>query len=161
MRARGILRATVVLGSVTALFVAGCASGGMAKKMTADEAIEARKNLMKEQGAAFKTIQDSAKAGQLAAIPAAAEKLVTTSTHIPDLFPQGSLNPNTSRAKPEIWQKWPEFEGNAKTLHAKATQLAATAKSGDAAATNAAVTDLGRTTCGACHNAFRGPEIKK
>jgi cytochrome c556 len=160
MRTRGMLHATVVLGSLT-LFVAGCASGGMAKKMTADEAIEARKSLMKEQGATFKTIQDSAKAGQFAAIPAAAEKLVATSTQIPDLFPQGSLNPNTSRAKPEIWQKWPEFEGNAKTLNAKAKQLAATAKSGDAAATNAAVTDLGRTTCGACHNTFRGPEIKK
>lgn len=161
MRSRGMLRATAVLGTLTSLFVAGCASGGMAKKMTADEAIEARQKLMKENGAAMKAIQDAAKAGQVQAIPAETQKLVSNAQRLPALFPQGSLNASTSRAKPEIWQKWPEFEGNAKTLQTKATQLEATAKSGDAAATNAAVTDLGRTTCGACHNAFRGPEIKK
>ena len=32
---------------------------------------------------------------------------------------------------------------------------------GNAAATNTAVAELGKTTCGACHTAFRGPEIKK
>ena len=77
------------------------------------------------------------------------------------MFPEGSVNPATSRAKPEIWQKWPEFEGYAKSLDAKATQLAATARTGNAQTTGAAVADLGKTTCGACHNAFRGPEIKK
>ena len=46
-------------------------------------------------------------------------------------------------------------------LESKATQLAATAQSGNTAATNAAVADLGKTTCGACHTGFRGPEIKK
>ena len=71
------------------------------------------------------------------------------------------MNPETSRAKPEIWQKWPEFEGYAKSLDAKATQLAATARAGNAQATGAAATELGKTTCGACHTNFRGPEIKK
>jgi cytochrome c556 len=156
-----MLDAAVVLGWLTALFVAGCASGGTTTKMTANEAIEARQKLMKANGAALKAIQDAAKAGQVQAIPAEAQKLVSNAQQLPTLFPQGSLDPSTSRAKPEIWQKWPEFEGNAKRLQAKATELAATAKSGDPAATNAAVTDLGRTTCGACHNAFRGPEIKK
>jgi cytochrome c556 len=77
------------------------------------------------------------------------------------MFPEGSVNPATSRAKPDIWQDWPKFEGYAKSLDAKATQLVATAKEGNAQATNTAVTDMGKTTCGACHNAFRGPEIKK
>ena len=54
-----------------------------------------------------------------------------------------------------------EFDGYAKTLETKATQLAATARTGNAQATNAAIADLGKTTCGACHNAFRGPELKK
>jgi cytochrome c556 len=162
MRARAMVRAMVVIGGLTSLVAAGCASGGgMGKKMSADEAIAARQKLMKEQGAAMKAISDAAKAGQTQAIPAEAQKLVTTSRQIPALFPQGSVNPATSRAKPEIWQKWADFEGNAKTLESKATQLAATAQSGNAAATNAAVADLGKTTCGACHNAFRGPEIKK
>jgi cytochrome c556 len=151
-----VLRAGAVV--VALATIAGCAS---MRRMKPEEAIAARQQLMKEQGAAFKSINDKAKAGQFAAIEPDAKKLVETSKQIPKLFPEGSLDPKTSRAKPEIWQKRAEFEGYAKTLQTKATQLASTAKGGDAAATNAAVTDLGRTTCGACHNAFRGPEIKK
>jgi cytochrome c556 len=120
-----------------------------------------RQQLMKEQGAAMKSIQDRLKAGQHQAIGPDAEKLVETSKKIPSLFPQGSLNPNISRAKPEIWQKWPEFQANAKTLEAKATALAAISKTGTAEATSAAVADLGKTTCTRCHDSFRGPEIKK
>ena len=167
MNPRAMLRATVVIGGLTALVAAGCASGGgtardgMAKAMTADEAIAARQKLMKDNGAALKAIGDAAKAGQTQAIPAQAQKLVANARQLPSLFPQGSVNPATSRAKPEIWQKWAEFEGNAKSLESKAAQLAATAQSGNTSATSAAVTDLGRTTCGACHNTFRGPEIKK
>jgi cytochrome c556 len=162
MRARAMLHATVVVGSLASMVLAGCASGGMgAKKMSADEAIAARQKLMKDQGAAMKAISDAAKAGQLQVIPAEAEKLRVTAKEIPALFPQGSVNPATSRAKPEIWQKWAEFEGSAKSLETKAGALATTAKGGDAAATNTAVAELGKTTCGACHTAFRGPEIKK
>ena len=163
MTTRAMRQATVVIGGMMALVVAGgCASGGgMGKKMSADEAIAARQKLMKEQGAALKAISDAAKAGQTQAIPAEAQKLATTARQITALFPEGSVNPATSRAKPEIWQKWADFQANAKMLESKATQLAATAQGGNAAATNTAVADLGKTTCGACHTAFRGPEIKK
>jgi len=129
--------------------------------MSTADAIAARQKLMKEQGAAMKSIGDKAKAGQIQAVAVDAETLVQTSKQIPGLFPQGSLDPQTSRAKPEIWQKWSDFEGYTKTLNSKATQLAATAKGGNTEATNAAIADIGRTVCGACHNAFRGPEIKK
>ena len=148
--------ATVVL--VSAVVVAGCATATM---MSADESIAARKQLMKDQGAAMRSIQDKLKAGQVQAVAADAEKLVETSKRIPALFPEGSLNPQTSRVKPEAWQKWSEFEGNAKTLGSKGAQLAATARTGNAQATTAAVGDIGRTTCTKCHDAFRGPEIKK
>ena len=47
---------------------------------------------------------------------------------------------------PEIWQKRAELEGYAKLLNSKATQLAATARTGNAQATHAAIADLGRTT---------------
>lgn len=151
------LRSSVVVGS--ALVVLGCATGG-AMMSTAD-AIDARQALMKEQGKAMQSIGGKVKGGQIQAVASDAEKLVETSKKIASLFPQGSLDPKTSRAKPEIWQKWSEFEGNAKRLEAKATQLAATARTGNAEATRTAVADLGKTTCGACHNAFRGPEIKK
>ena len=43
--------------------------------MSAAEAIEKRKTLMKEQGAAWQNVQDKAKAGQIQAIVPDAEKL--------------------------------------------------------------------------------------
>jgi cytochrome c556 len=153
---RSMGRAMVVVMGVGVL--AACAT---MTKMAPDEAIAARQKLMKEQGAASRSIADKLKANQVQAVASDAEKLVETSSKIAALFPEGSLNPATSRAKPEIWQKWSEFEGNAKTLIAKATQLAATARTGNAAATSAAIADIGRTSCTGCHNAFRGPEIKK
>jgi cytochrome c556 len=151
-----ILRAGVVVVAVAA--VAGCAA---MRKQNPDEAIKARQDLMKEQGAAMRSITDKLKAGQVQAVASDAEKLQDTAKRIPKLFPEGSVNPNTSRAKPEIWQKWSEFEGYAKSLQTKAGQLETTAKSGNAQATQTQVAELGKTTCGACHTAFRGPEIKK
>lgn len=147
-----------VLVASTAVVV-GCAA--MKPSMSPADTIKARQQLMKDQGAAMKSIQDKVKAGQQQAIAPDVEKLVQTSKQIPSLFPEGSLDPNTSRAKPEIWQKWSEFEGNAKRLGEKATQVAAISRTGTAQATGAAVADMGKTTCGACHNTFRGPEIKK
>ena len=146
---------SVVVAS--ALVVLGCASAQMSKT----DAIAARQQLMKDQGAVARTIGEKIKAGQHQTIGPEAEKLVSTAKRIPSLFPKDSLDPATSRAKPEIWQKWAEFEGNAKNLEQKATQLAALAKTGTAEQIGAAMTDLGRTTCTTCHDAFRGPEIKK
>jgi cytochrome c556 len=154
---RFMLRTTIALGVVVAL--TACATG--AAKMSSAEAIAARQQLMKEQGAAFQSIQAKAKAGQIQAIAPDAAKLVETAKRIPALFPEGSLDPNTSRAKPEIWQKWSEFEGNAKRLASQATNLGATASTGNAQSTSAAVTTMFRESCDTCHKAFRGPEIKK
>ena len=154
---KSMMRSGVLVAS--AAVILGCATGGA--MMSTPDAIAARQKLMKEQGAASRSIQEKLKTGQIQAIESDAQKLAETSRKIAALFPQGSLDPKTSRAKPEIWQKWSEFEGHAKTLDTKATQLAATARTGNADATKAAMADFGKTTCGACHNAFRGPEIKK
>lgn len=151
-----VLRAGVVVVAVAA--IAGCAS---MRRMDAGEAIAARQKLMKEQGALMRSMGDKVKAGQVQAIAADAAKLEQTAARIPDLFPQNSVDPNVSRAKPEIWQKWSEFEGHAVALRKKADQLQSTAQGGNAQATQAALADIGKTTCGACHTAFRGPEIKK
>jgi cytochrome c556 len=153
-----VVRAGIVVVAMAA--VAGCAKLGMGK-MNPDEAITARQALMKEQGAAMRSISEKVKAGQIKEIASDADKLESTSKRITKLFPEGSVNASTSRAKPEIWQKWSEFEGYAKSLQTKAAQLEETAKSGNAQTTQTMVADLGKTTCGACHTAFRGPEIKK
>ena len=63
--------------------------------------------------------------GNRARLAGDAEILARTADQIPGLFPPGSVDPEKSRAKPEIWQKWSEFEGHAKALKTKATQLAA------------------------------------
>jgi cytochrome c556 len=154
-------RRRIVLGGLAIVALAGCASMEEPKKMTTAQAIAERQELMKGQGAAFRAIQEKVKAGQIQAIATDAEAIAKSATKIDALFPPGSLDPNTSRAKPEIWQKWPEFQELSKGLEAKANALAATARTGNAQATSAAVTEFGKTACGACHTPFRGPEIKK
>ena len=146
----------VVVGGLALVVAAGCASMG-GKKMTAAEAIETRQNLMKEQGKAWKNIQDKTKAGQIAAIVPDAEKLASTSKEIPKLFPEGSLNPEKSAAKPEIWQKKADFNAAAKNLETWSVKLRDAAKTGDAAQTQAVVKDFGRQACGTCHQPFRVP----
>jgi cytochrome c556 len=148
-------------GVVVAIALAAVAYASAQSGTPASNAIAARQQLMKDQGAAMRSISQKGKAGQIMEIATDAEILARTANQIPGLFPPGSVDPEKSRAKPEIWQKWSEFEEHAKALNTKATQLAATAKTGDAATTTAAAADLGRTTCGPCHDAFRGPEIKK
>jgi cytochrome c556 len=153
-----LLSRTVVVVLSLAVAVVGCATF---KKRTPEEAIAARQELMKQQGAAMRSISDKMKAGQVQAVASDAKILEDTSKKITDLFPEGSVNPATSRAKPEIWQKWSEFEGHAKKLNTQAKLLADTAKTGNADATGKMVADIGRGTCGGCHTPFRGPEIKK
>jgi cytochrome c556 len=114
---------------------------------------------MKLQGASMADIQNKLKAGNVEAVAVNADTLALTSMHITALFPRGSTS-DKSRAKPEIWQKQAEFEGYANTLQTKAKTVADLARKKDQAGTQAAVADLGRTTCGACHDAFRGPEKK-
>jgi cytochrome c556 len=157
MSPRAMLRATVVVGGLTALAVTGCASGRDMPKMTAEQAIEKRKALMKEQGAAWRSIQDKAKAGQIAAITPDAEKLAVTAKEIPVLFPEGSLAPDKSAAKPEIWQKRAEFDAAAKNLETWSVRLRDAAKANNTEQTQAIVKDFGRQACGTCHTPFRVP----
>jgi cytochrome c556 len=153
MRARTMLRVTAVVVTLSAVGMAGYA----AAQMSADSAIEARKKLMKEQGAAWKNVQDKTKAGQVKEVVPDAEKLVSTSKEISALFPEGSLNPEKSAAKPEIWQKRAEFDAAAKNLETWAMKLRETADGGNAEQTQAIVKDFGRQACGSCHQPFRVP----
>ena len=153
MRSPMVRRATMVTAGLVVFALAGSATG----QMSADSAIEARKKLMKENGAAWKNIQDKTKAGQVKELVPDAEKLVSNSKDIPGLFPEGSLNPEKSAAKPEIWQKRDEFDAAAKNLETWSTKLRATAETGNAEATQAIVKDFGRQACGTCHQPFRVP----
>lgn len=149
----------VVLTSLGALAVTGCATA-QSGAMSSDKAVVERQELMKRQGAAMRSISDKLKAGNVQAVAADADVLISTSKQIPALFPPGSTSP-TSRAKPEIWQQWSEFQKYANILEAEATKLRAAAQANDAGGAQTAVAGIGKPSCGGCHTAFRGPEIKK
>ncbi len=148
-------RRTLMVTAVGLLAVV--ASGCALMKKKPEEAIAERQELMKSQGAAWKAIQDKAKAGDIAGVAPEAQKLVDTADKIPALFPEGSLGPTKTAAKPEIWQKWAEFEAAAKNLKARSEKLRDTAKTGNAQATNAEIATFGRQACGTCHTPFRVP----
>ena len=137
----------VVLGLGAAVTVAVAASGDI---------VADRQRIMKLQGATWSDIQAKAKAGNIEAIAASAETLAITSEMIPSLFPKGSLT-DKSKAKPEIWEKWSEFEAAAKNLEAEAEKLRDAAKSKNEQLTQDIVKDFGRKACGTCHTPFRVP----
>jgi cytochrome c556 len=152
---RSALRTTVVLGGLAAVVAVGCATAQTAK-ITPAESVAERQKLMKEHGEVWKGVQAKTKAGNIAGVAVDADKLVESSKKIPALFPPGSLEGKTA-AKPEIWQKWSEFEAAAKNMEMEAVKLRDTAKTNDKEATEALVKDFGRKACGSCHTPFRVP----
>lgn len=154
-RHRNLRNATLV-ASLSALLAAGCATSQSASKVGSGDVVADRQRLMKLNGASWADAQAKFKAGNIEAIAVNAETIAINATHIPALFPQGSLT-EKSNAKPEIWQKWSEFEAAAKNLQTWAERLRDTARTKDTAATEAIVKDFGRQACGTCHTPFRVP----
>ncbi|MEK9968978.1 MAG: cytochrome c [Ferrovibrio sp.] len=101
-------------------------------------------------GAIKKVVDDN---GPASAAVAPAEAIAQQAGRQLQHFPAGSDKGNT-KAKPEIWANMAQFEGYMKDAEAKATALAAAAKSGDMAAVKAGFGALGGA-CGTCHKAFR------
>jgi cytochrome c556 len=145
----------VTLGILVALIVVGCATGKTATIGTGDPVAD-RQRLMKNVGANWADIQNKVKAGNAEAVAVNAEALSLHAQRIPSLFPEGSLT-EKSKAKPDIWQKWPEFQAAAKNLENRAGTLRDQAVAKDAAAVTANVGTFGREACGACHTPFRVP----
>src|SRR5438309_6519989 len=150
------VRAGVVLGSLVALALAGSATGQSTAKIWTSDVVADRQRLMKLNGASWADAQAKLKAGNIEGIAVNAETMALNSEHIPMLFPEGSLT-EKSKAKPEIWQKRPEFESAAKNMGQWAVKLRDTARTKDAAATEAIMKDYGRVACGTCHTPFRVP----
>ncbi len=150
------LRILIVLGSLAALVVVGFAGAQSAPKMGSGDVVADRQRLMKLNGASWVDAQAKFKAGNVEAIAVNAETMALNAMHIPILFPQGSLT-DKSNAKPEIWQKWSEFESAAKNLQTMAEKLRDAARAKDAAAVDTIVKDFGRQACGSCHTPFRVP----
>ena len=116
--------------------------------------IHDRHELMEEIGDHAKKIGETLKAGKTEGIGADATVISEKAKLALPLFPAGSLHEH-SRAKPEIWQNWAEFERLMHALEADSAALAAAAASGG---------DVGAASkkmfgnCKSCHDQFRKPE---
>ena len=152
-----LARTGVILGSLVALTVVGCATSDKAatSSMKMDPVAE-RQRLMKNVGANWADIQAKVKAGAPETVAVNAEALSLHAQRIPGLFPPGSLT-DKSKAKPDIWQKWPEFEAAAKNLENRSATLRDQAVAKDGAAVTTTVASFGRDACGTCHTPFRVP----
>ena len=146
-------RSLVILSTLVAVAAAGCATGS---KMSPAGSVAERQRLMKLNGASWQDVQAKVKAGNIEAVAVNAETMAVTARHIPSLFPEGSMTAE-SKAKPEIWQKWAEFEQAAKAMQMEAEKLRDAARAKNQAQVEAIVKDFGRNACGACHTPFRVP----
>jgi cytochrome c556 len=149
-----LVKSGVILGSLVALVAVGCATGS--KSMSAIETVAERQRLMKNVGANWADIQNKVKAGAPDTVAVNAEAISLHAQKIPSLFPEGSLT-DKSKAKPDIWQKWPEFQAAAKNLENRAGTLRDQAVAKDGAAVTATVGTFGRDACATCHTPFRVP----
>ena len=145
----------VVLGLAVAV-AAGCASETKTMKSGSGDIVADRQRVMKLNGAAWAEIQAKAKAGNIEGIAVSAETLALNAQQIPSLFPAGSLT-DKSKAKPEVWQKWSEFEAAAKKMETESEKLRDAARAKNEQLVQDIVKDFGRIACGTCHTPFRVP----
>jgi len=114
-----------------------------------EEALALRKALMREDGS---ILRSAARLTGAEAV-AAARTIADNYSHIPALFPEGSIV-GDSKALPAIWENWETFTGIAETGQQAAEAAFAAAQAGDDAGYQAALkTVMG--TCGQCHQQFR------
>ena len=152
---RSAARASVVAVGFAALTPGGRRQPG-ADEIGSGDVVADRQRLMKLNGASARDMNDKLKAAQIEAIAVNAETIAISAQHIPSLFPKGSLT-DKSKAKPDIWEKWSEFEAAAKNLEAKASELRDAARAKDQPKVEALMKDFGRNACGTCHTPFRVP----
>src|SRR2546428_3245747 len=98
----------IIMISLIAVIAVGCATGSRSEKIGSGDIVADRQRLMKLNGASWADAQAKLKAGNVEAVAVNAETMTLIATQIVALFPQDSLT-DKSKAKPEIWQKWPEF----------------------------------------------------
>lgn len=144
------ISAVAIAGLMTLGVVAAFAQDAFVAPATPEEAVAARIALMKEDGGLLRSAGNLTGAEAVAAM----QTLKDNYSHIPALFPEGSIV-GESKALPAIWENWDAFVAIAKTGEDAAAAGLAAAEAGDATAYAAALQAIGGT-CGACHQQFRG-----
>ena len=149
---------TVALAVVAGLGVV--ATGAIAQTAVAN-AVKARHEGFKAQGAAFKAINDELKkdSPSMAVITPAAAKVKESSGLLPGWFPKGS-GPESkleTDAKAEVWSDAAGFQAAVTKFQGEASKLAAVATAGDLAGVKVAARDTGGA-CKGCHDKYRVPK---
>src|SRR5437660_12689726 len=146
----------IIMASLVAVTAVGCATGSSSKMVGSGDIVADRQRLMKLNGASWADAQAKLKAGNAEGVAVNAETMALIATQILPLFPEGSLT-DKSKAKPEIWQKWPEFESSVKNYAMQAEKLRDAARTKDLAPTDVVAKECGRQACCSCHTRFRLP----
>lgn len=145
---------------VAGLAVAVLGLGSLASEPAFADAVKDRQAAMKSISKANKTLRAAAKDGKAAEVEKQAKMIVALADKIPALFPKGTdrgtLGAKATRAKPEIWANWSDFQKKAGDLKSMAMQLASAAGKGDLSM----AADGVNKACGGCHKAFRGPKAE-
>ena len=155
MRHTRISLTAVIFCSVIVLSLVSIAAAQAASPMGGDP-VANRQRLMKLVGANWADIQAKVKAGNPDAVAVNAETIAVMATHIPSLFPAGS-GTDASNAKPEVWEKWADFQALSMNLESMAGNLRDASRAKDGPAVEAMVKEFGPKACGACHTPFRKP----
>ena len=151
------LRKTLQIFIIVLVFGMGVASGASAGDDPA--------NVVK-----YRLLLMNTQTGHLQAIAAVVSGEVSYGAHVKDhadaikdiaameadIFPEGSAVAG-SRAKPEIWQNWAEFQALYANYKTQAEKLAEVAATDDLSAIGAQLGEVGNT-CGGCHKPFRKPK---
>ncbi|MGE0734963.1 MAG: cytochrome c [Alphaproteobacteria bacterium] len=144
----------IKLGVIAALAMTVAGVGTVAALDNA-QSIATRKALMGSVGAHMASLKEASEAGNAAAAERHANTIARLLSVAAGLFPKGSgPEAGTTKAKPDIWAKWDDFNKAGANAAAAATAAAAAAKTGDKAKMMAAFGDVGKG-CGGCHTPFR------
>lgn len=136
-------------------------SGGVMAHGDAKGIVKERMTLMKNIGKEMKktgAMIKGKKAFDPTKISSYAKTISETSPHIPDLFPQHSLQKPTE-ALPAIWEEWDQFSALSQKLTEEANKLHDIAQNGDRRAITMQFAKVGKV-CSSCHSDYRKKQKK-
>lgn len=152
------IRTAIAVG-VVIVVGSGFAAGVVAQDKAAT--VKERQDTMKQQAGDLKYIADFAKgvSGDQATAVQKAEDLHTLSGKLPSLFPPGTSNADLpdakTYAKPNIWTDQANFKVIVDRLPGLEQGLVDAVKAGEKPKILAAIGNLGKNGCGACHSTYR------
>ena len=147
---------TAIKSACVVMALAAVTATGAIGEETALAVLE-RVDAMDQLAVAMKELQGQINSEDgMVAIQAEAAGMRKIGESLPDLFPDGSGTGKTN-AKPEIWERWAEFNLKARNLAEAAEALGQRAAAMDSPGVSEQYRALDRV-CTDCHDAFRRPK---